>query len=332
MSNIFPTSSTLQAVSPVLQNLVVSYANSQADYIAARVLPTVPTEGEESGTIHTVGRASTFGDVSAQLLRGYKSGYHRILGPQLSTLTFLCEEFGDETVLDMRQVQTALESRGSAIDLEALSSQIAIDNLLIAQERRAAALLFNTSTFSTTSLSGTSQWSASTGDPTANINARVKAVQGAIGKRPNTVILGRDPYYTLLENPALIARAPDNTARQVLEDADLRAYFRKFGLTNFFAGLTIYNSANQGQTFTGAAIWGDYVWIGYMDYDTPAVAVGRNVFQGSSSAAARFVHTELSSEEYDDNPIRSHVIRHRQVLDEVVLSAASANIIADTVA
>jgi hypothetical protein len=131
-------------------------------------------------------------------------------------------------------------------------------------EYRVATLLLNTGTFTTATLSGTSQWSDYTNsDPLANITTGVVAVRDAFGMKPNVIAMDWEPSIKLVAHPdikesRLVGSGPLQRAKveSVLSDW--------FGL-RFIVGEAMYNSALEGATATLAKTWGDDVFIGYIN-------------------------------------------------------------------
>lgn len=324
MGAAFPTTASIRPVNPILADRLVAWSNAQSKFIADRVLKPVKTS-EDSGTVMTVGRASTFGDVSDSLVRAPKSGYAQALGVQLSNTTYQCEEYGRETRVDMRMIEKA----GDPLDLKALESQTALHDLLIAKERRVASLLFNTSVFTTTVLAGGDQWSASTSDPIKNIDDRREEIHQSCGVMPNAIIFGEDAYWSIRKSAAILSYMSTGKDRQLVTDEALKAMLADFfGFSIIEVGLARYNSANQGQTFASSAIWGDYVWVGVLDGE--GANLGGASIGIKPTAAMQVTHTGLTSEEYEDNAARSVVIRHREICDELVIDASAGRIISDT--
>lgn len=326
MGVLFPTSSTIRPVSPVLQGLLLGFFNEDESYIADKVFPTL-NGVEKTGTLTNVAKASGFGDVTDSLLRGYKSKYHRNLGPQLGSATWNCEEYGDESLVDLQMLADA----NVGMDLEFVESQVALENVRVWKERRAADLLFNTTTFTqNVTLAGADKWSTSTADPMDDFDTGVQTIHTAIGKRPNTAIFGYQAIHTALKSPALLSYRPTTDDRNMLTLEQIQGMLKTFfRIDNVFVGDAFYNTANQGQTASLSPIWGDMVWIGYMDYSRPAAQLGANKAAFRASAAMRFVQQDLTSEEYEDPSVRSKVIRHREIQDELVTNASSAYIIND---
>ncbi len=329
MGAIFPTSAQIRPVNPVLQSRLRGFFNADDSYIAEDVFPTLSNVAK-TGTIMDIALASGFGDISDSLVRAAKSRYHRSLGPQLGTATWNCEEYGDEAQIDLQQ----LEDADIPIDLEALESKVAIENVRIWQERRAADLLFNTTTFSNNvTLAAATQFSDPNSDPIGVIDTAVNTVFGLIGKDPNTVIVGRQPWRTMLKSASFLSFRPSNEDRNMLTKEQLRGMLKGyFGVEHLHIGTAQRNTAALGQTVVLAPIWGDMIWIGYMDYGNPGVAITDKEVKVDASAALRFLQTDLVSEEYEEPQTRSKVQRHRHIMDEVVVSANSAYIVNDVTA
>lgn len=322
----YPTSATLRPVNPILQDMLVAWSNSQAGYIADKVLPPIRTS-QKTGTIITVGRNSTFGDSSDSLVRAPRSGYSQAAGSRLSSTTYSIQEYGRETIVDNQMIDDAKD----VLKLKELESYGALSDLLIRREMRVASLLFNTSVFTTTVLAGATQWSSSTGDPIGDIDVACNGVQDRVGRKPNAIVLGLAATRAMRKSAAILSYMANDKDRQMVTEPALRAMLQSyFGFDVVEFGTAMYNTANQAVTVSLSPVWGDYVWVG--------VVSGGGVQSTSGdvsinpTAAAQIVQEELASEEYDDNAKRSVVIRHRELRDELVIDANAGQIISDTAA
>lgn len=326
MGALYPTSATLRPVNPILQNSLVAWSNAQSTYIADRVLPPIKTS-EKTGTIITVGRASTFGDSSESLIRAPRSGYSRGAGVRLSSTTYAVQEYGREAPVDKQMIDDAQDP----IKLKELESYGALTDLLIRRERRVASMLFNTSTFTTTTLAGASQWSAGTGDPIGDIDNACNAVQDRVGMKPNCIVLGLAASRAMRKSAAILSYMASDKDRQMVTEPALRAMLASyFGFQIVEFGQAMYNTANSAVTVSLSPVWGDYVWVGVVSGDgVPSVSGDISV---NPTAAAQIVQESLVSEEYEDNPNRSVVIRHRELRDELVIDSAAGQVIEDTAA
>lgn len=316
MGAIFPNNA--RPVSPILQDRIIGYFQGEDEFIAGRVLPKVPTS-ESTGTIISIDSRDTHGDVMNTLIRGARSGYYRPAGPRFGTLTWNCEEFGIEAQVDDRQAKNAQVSD----DLAMLESRLRLRDLKIWQERRTAALLFNTSVFTqSVTLAGGDLWTAATSDPIDDIATAVETVENSIGRKPNTIIFGRAPARALTRNAAILSYMPSDTNRNYLAEPGVSALMRDLFDLNTFVGKAVYNSANPGQAAaTLTAIWGNMVWIGYLD--GAGVASAGNSVSVDANAAIQVVEEDIVSEEYREERVRATIYRHRHCVDEVVTSAIS---------
>lgn len=325
MGVLFPTSATVRPVNPILSDMLVGWMQSQDQFIADRVCKPIKV-AERTGTILTVGRASTFGDVSDKLKRGNKSSYHKSPGVQLSSTTYFAEEYGDTAVCSRQD----LDDSPDPLKLQEIESQAVLQNILIAKEQRLAAKMFDTSAFTTVTLAGADQWSTSTGDPVSNIEAARKAVHSRCGILPNAIVLGAPAYWAIRKSAAILSYMGTQKDRLLVTDEALKLMLKdyfKFEIVEF--GLGLANSANQGQTFASSDIWGDYVWVGVLAGEGIAA---RSSVSVKPTSVAQFEYQPLVSEEYEDNDTRCLNTRHRHLVDEVVIDALAGQIIADTAA
>lgn len=326
MGALYPTSATLRPVNPILQSSLVAWSNAQSAYIADKVLPPIKTD-EKTGTIITVGRASTFGDSSDALVRTSRSGYSRGAGVRLSSTTYAVQEYGREALVDKQMIDDAQDP----IKLKELESYGALTDLLIRRELRVSAMLFNSSTFTTTTLAGATQWSAGTGDPIGDIDNACNAVQDRVGMKPNCIVFGLAALRAMRKSAAILSYMANDKDRQMVTDPGLRAMLASyFGFQIIEFGQAMYNTANSAATVSLSAVWGDYVWVGVVSGD--GVPSSSGDISVNPTAAAQIVQESLVSEEYDDNPNRSVVIRHRELRDELVIDSAGGQLIADTAA
>ena len=323
----FPTAAGLRPVDPVLKGRLIGSYNSLDSYIADKVLPTI-TGVAKTGTLVTLGQASSYGDIEDDLSRASGGEYHQEKGAQLGSTTWSCKEYGTEVRIDLGDIDDFAEIG----NLKWVQSQSALQNLKIWQERRMASMLFSTSNFASTTLVGGDKWSASTSNPVANLITAAKSVANG-GQTPNTIILGPDAYYTASTNAALATFASANTDRNFLSIEALQAIFSRICMSDVevFVAKALYNTANQGQTASGANIWGDMIWLGYLNRESAGTATGggQNVQMADPSAAVLLVQKDLESFEYDLPSHNSVVVRHSHRVAEKITNAACGYIIND---
>lgn len=290
----------------------VSIAYTQPGFIADLVFPRVPVK-KESDKYYIYG-TELFQTPSAK--RAPKTAYKRI-NWTVSTDTYTCEEYGLEEAIDDREMANADDPLNLEIDTtELLTSQI-----MLARERRVAALAFS-STYMTvyTTLSGTSQWSDYVNsDPIGDVRTGMSTVQGTIGRDPNTMIISRAVFDKLQDHPAITERVK-YTQLGILT-VELLA--RLFGVERVLVGMSIYDSANEGQTDSLAQVWGKHCLLAYIE---PRPGLKK------MSVGYSMVAREKQVEKYRDDTIKSEIIRVSELVDEKVVSASAAYLIVNAVA
>jgi len=236
--------------------------------------------------------------------------------------TFLCEEYGfEEKIPDDERALYA-----SDFDAEEIAAITAMNRLLLDYESRCATALFNTSTWTGASLATTvsTAWATvATADPVADVLAAKELCRQGCGLEPNAVIMSKY-VFSLLTRTAKIRDAIAYVAIPTL-DTIKAAIAGLFGVEQLLVGGARYNSAKEGQTFSGSDIWGTgYCMVARVaspgsPLRTPCV--GRTIVW--TADAAENVLTEM----YREEQTRSDIIRVRQHQDEKVLDANFAHLI-----
>lgn len=190
--------------------------------------------------------------------------------------SYTCKKRGLEAPL----TQSDKETFGTDFDIE-LSTVMLIENLLrMRQEARAAAALFNTSTWTGAALytdNSSAPWDAVGSDVITQVNAAKEKVRINTGFNPDSLLIGAVSMANLLNNTGIKARFPGAV---VLTAEMVRANIAAiFGLQNLFVGGSVYDSAKEGQTFVGADIWSDdYALVFKRNEGSPASGgLGRTI-------------------------------------------------------
>lgn len=143
-------------------------------------------------------------------------------------------------------------------DAEYESVQAVTRKMFIEREIRVRDAMFNTTTFTGadlyTDVSAT-PWDAVGSDAIGHITAAINKVLANTGVLPDTMLIGRPTLENLLLNTAILARFPGAAAvtRAMLVD-NLTSIF---GLSQLIVGWAGYDSANEGQDYSGGTIWTD---------------------------------------------------------------------------
>lgn len=157
-----------------------------------------------------------------------------------------------------------LEENDSPVNAERDMMSALTEIMAVDREYRVATLLLNTSTFTSVTLSGTSQWSDTTNStPFVNLQTAIVAVRDAFGYKPNIICLDWEVALKLVAHPdiresQLVGTGPlkREAVRSVLSDW--------FGL-RFVIGEAMYNTSLENATASLSKTWADDVFIGFID-------------------------------------------------------------------
>lgn len=253
MANI-PTLNDVQAVEPILTNLLLGYQQSDDRFIASRVFPVVPV-GNDSGTYWIFTKKYWFMDDLDERAPG--SPFHEIgFGVETSTYSTLqyaaMQAIADEV---RRNSQLPLDLENAAVQLFAQRS-------MIRKERAFSAdWMLYTSWTSYDNDTATDWDDYSAGDPVDNVLTAKRTVSGLTGYDPNTMAMGYIVHQALVNHPDVIDRIKYVGVAGVGQvESALGAVF---GISNYLVSKATYNTVNEAQTFTAGAIIDDDCLICY---------------------------------------------------------------------
>lgn len=254
-----PTGNDVQAIEPVLTNMLVAYFQSQNRFVADKVFPAVPVQ-KDSGTYYTFPKAYWFGDNAAARAYGAEfamAGYGVSTGSYATVQYALAHAIADE-VRANSQVP---------YDLETAAAQFLAMNHMIRRERAWATDFMTTGVWGT-SASISNKWSDYTnGDPVGDIRTGVRTISQATGMLANTMVIGEIVRDRLINHPDIIDRMKYTTAAGVVGVES--ALGNILGVTPLVAA-ALYNTVNEAQTATLGAIVDDDALICYVSL-TPGI-------------------------------------------------------------
>lgn len=203
-----------------------------------------------------------------------------------------------------------------------------MDDILISKERRAAALLFNTSNLTQNdTLSGTGQFSDYTSgvsDPIGVIEtAKDTVVDSArVSDDMLKVIMGIDVWRKVRHHPDVVERYKYTAGGGVTKQqfADLIGV----NVENLLIGVAGYDSADEGQTASMANIWGKHLVVEY---------VPSNPGLRSRTLAATFQktsHVEVS--EWPNNDPAGDNVRVESYYNHAIIDATLGYMVENAVA
>lgn len=242
-----PTHTEVQQSDPILSNLMLSYLNDADGFIASRVFPEVKID-KQTGIYYTFSKKYWFSDEVKLRAPGgefARSGYGIETASVLAQLWGLEHPIADEA-RNNSQLPLSLEQAG----IEWLGQQS-----LIRKERAWATDFMVNSVWGTTDNNSTTDWDDSAGDPVNDVLTAKRTIKNSTGRAANMLIVGGIVHQGLMNHPDIIDRmkfvqmaSPGNVEN---------ALAAMFGVANYIVGDAVYNSANEGQTFSSAPVLDD---------------------------------------------------------------------------
>lgn len=236
--------------------------------------------------------------------------------------SFATDENGWEEPVDDRE----REIYANFFDAEMIAAQRAMDMVLRNAERRIAALVFNTTTFTPTTI--TNEWDDFTNAvPITDVNARRKAFFEATGLEANALIVNEQVFRNLRQCDQIT----DNIASSGAGDSIVQGRISKqqlaqaFDLPNILVAGSAQNTANENQTRSISRIWSDeYAMVTRVaeTQDIQEPCLGRTFHYGADGS-----DVGGTVESYRDEPVRSDIIRVRHDTHEKILYTAMGQLL-----
>ena len=236
--------------------------NPEGIFIADTVMPPIPVSGR-TGSFNSISNGLRFASPTQSLRRASGAAFNRLNLNLTKTSAYTLEEWGIEAPVDDVDADFAADDE---VSLREAATALALEDLMIERERDAAALLFSASVITQTSaLASGSRWDDTGVDPRASVETAVETIQKAVGlpREMLSVLIGAEVFHKLQRSDALMqffrATAPGTTfmTREQLAQA--------LGLKEVFVGGAVANSAKQGQTASGAYLWGKSALVFYRE-------------------------------------------------------------------
>lgn len=233
-------------------------------------------------------------------------------------------------------LEESIDTRNT-FQLETGKARMAWGHLQRLRELRVAHLtLQNTTTFTGDLFDDNSgsPWSTSSTDIIGQVEDAIKEVKKRTGMKPNSLIVSDVTMGRMLRNDDLKDYFPGapRITREMLQDHMSNV----FGLDQILVGSGIYNSADMGQTFSGADIWSDkYAMVARLARtDMPdEPCLGRTLrLRAALSAQDRnigMIDTREGVEimDYYETQTDKKVIRAREWVDELFLDTGFAHLL-----
>ena len=322
-----PTSS-LTSYRPDIASALEEFnlAMDRQGFIGHRILP----------VIHTRNAGGVFGKIPIEQLlqthtteRAPGSGYARG-NWQFTNDSFATVEHGWEEPVDENDRNVYAEWFND--DVDTIAGQRAFDFVLRNAELRAAALLFNATTWTGATLTTaiTNEWDdATNATPIVDVTAAKAKVWALTGIWPNAVILNRTVFNNLritdeIKDAIASSGAGDRTLIRDITEAQIA---QAFDVDHVLVAGSAKNTAKEGQAVSISSIWSnEYVMVARVGVtnDLKEPCVGRTFhWPGDNSDPLGYV------EEYEEPQTRSQIIRVRHQVQEKVLYTECAHLLSN---
>jgi hypothetical protein len=297
-----PTHQEVQAVDPVLTNMLLGYMQAEARFIATRVFPAVPVE-KQGFTYYIMTKKYWFLDeIKARSVGGKfaRSGYG------LSTTTGLAQLWGLEHPI----ADEAKANNQTPMSLEQSGTRWLAQQSLIRKEVAWAADFMVGATWANHDNNSATDWDDFTsGDPVTDVLTARRTVSNSTGYAPNVLVVGAIVDQALMVHPDIIDRVK-YTQRATTETVSAAiADCLKVG--SYVVGEASYNSANEGQAMTATAIIDDDALLCYVT-PTPGImeASAGYTFTWDGGGGLGQIGT------YRDQSVKSDILQHSEAWDQ----------------
>lgn len=251
-----PTVSDVQAVDPVLTNLLIGYMQADERFVASRVFPEISVD-KDSGTYYIVTKKYFFLDEMGERAPGapYASADYGVATDTYTTL----QQALNHPIADETRANSQLP-----MDLEQIGTKLLAQRQLIRKERKFSAEFMVTGVWETDDDNATTDWDDyASGDPVADVLTASDTISDSTGLEANSMVLGKIVNKALRNHPDIIDRIK-HVQGATLAAID-QALAAVFGVDNYWVAKASYNSANEAAAFSGSAIIGDDCLVCHVD-------------------------------------------------------------------
>ncbi len=210
-------------------------------------------------------------------------------------------------------------------DAEVEMVQVVKTHMQMAKEIRAAAALFNTTTWPSGTAAlytdvSSAPWDAAASDVLSHVEAAIEQVRKNTGMKADSILIGPVTYKNLKHNTGINAKFSSNP--QVLTPNVWRQYLADIlDLRNIFVADGVYNSAAEGQDASMADIWSDdYALIFKRQSGSLALpGLGRTVrWVGPAGVLVNGLENVV---QYREEQTESDIFRVREYVGEFICDA-----------
>ena len=288
-----------------LSGYVSEHVLSTRAFVAPQLLGVIPTPEKEGDFSRIPSKASSQISIAP---RAPRSAYAQI-DFEVEGDSYKCEEYGVEIHVD----DSEAAQYQSRFDLEAASSEIATNSLMVAAEKRTADLVENG--FAANDVA--EEWDdADNATPIDDVFKGREVVRDACGVYPDTLVLNPKHLTDLSVCNQIVDRVKHTNGQVSRGELDLSFFETLFQVERILVPFGRYNSANDGAAEVLTDIWPQEwaflaVTNGGPSTLTPRVGA---MFAWESDGGV------MTVEQYRAERERSDVLRVRQHVDEKIFS------------
>lgn len=291
-----------------LGEAIREYDINAQTFIGLKVLPVRGVQ-KKAATMSVHTRESLLKTADVEAAKG--AAANRI-GLEFEDLAYACTK----KKLEMPLLDEDKANYASDLELEFETAETLYHKLLMAQEIRIAALIFNTTTWTGASLytdNSGAAWGTATSAVIAQIAAAKTKVRDNAGVEPDALIIDAVNMDNLLKNDDILARFP---GAAVVDERMIRANLAAiFGLEHLLVGKKRYDSAKEGQAFVSASVWGDtYAMVAKISNGS----IGRTPGLGRTILWTADTPENVTVDQYREEQTEGEIYRVKQYTDEKV--------------
>jgi hypothetical protein len=213
-----------------------------------------------------------------------------------------------------------------------VSAELARDTVLREAEKRVAAMIFNSTTWTGASLTTavTNEWDdAANATPIDDVEAAVRKVYDGTGLWANSLVINRRVFRNLRNSDQMLDRIASQGAGSPTKKADITAdqLARCFDLDQVIVAGSSKNGSIEGQVATPTQIWSDeYAMICRVatTNNIKEPCVGRTLHWGKDGS-----QIGGTMESYDDQRVRGAIVRCRHEVHEKVIVPAFGHLLSN---
>lgn len=325
--------SNLHPVDEILSSLVIEAVPSDNQLIADKVIENI-TIPERSGTLLLEETRNFMGaGAGLDLERAPGASRTTIGGFDRTSTTFKAKIFAASDSIAMEDI---FDSQYPGSEEQRMARKVS-RVMKLAREKRCADVLFNSSSFNTSS-PGT-KYDAAGAEPLTNLHELKDTVFAAAhGINPDTMILGRDVFRVLARNPEIRGYVGSSAAgiaagNRILNDEAVIAVLRDvLGIPNIHVGQARQDTAVPGATSSESYIWnGETIFMGILRGSDAIVQKSGGV-KAMPVAALNFQFGNMVAGQYDSLDKTRRYVYAEEVQSFQAIDSTLGHVLTNTLA